>query len=52
VWDSEFGTQVKLFNNLKGDIVSVVVNEAFNTVYATGVDSRVISVSLKETGQA
>jgi WD40 repeat protein len=29
VWDSEFGTLVKQFNNLKGDINSIEVNEQY-----------------------
>lgn len=49
IWDCEFGTHLKTFNNLKGDIMSIEVNESFNSVYASGVDSRVISVQLKET---
>lgn len=42
IWDAEFGTLVKSFKNLKGDINAIEVNEAFNSVYASGVDSRVL----------
>lgn len=48
VWDSEFGTLVKQFNNLKGDICSIEVNEKFMSVYASGCDSRVVVIQLKD----
>lgn len=48
VWDSQFGTLVKRFNNLKGDINALEVNEDFGAVYASGVDSRVAVIQLKE----
>lgn len=44
IWDSEFGTVIKTFSYLKGDILSLVVNENFKSVYASGVDSRVVSL--------
>lgn len=28
IWDSEYGTLIKTFNQLKGDILSIVTNEA------------------------
>ena len=44
VWDEKFGTMVKCFKNLQADILTVAVNENFNSVYASGVDSRVLNV--------
>ena len=35
--------------HLKGDINTLAVNETFNTVYASGVDSRILSIALKTT---
>jgi WD40 repeat protein len=49
VWDPQFGTLVKRFNNLKGDINALEVNEDFGAVYASGVDSRVAVIQLKES---
>ena len=48
VWDAEFGTISKQFKNLKGDINAIEVNEQFNSVYASGADSRVVVIQLKE----
>jgi hypothetical protein len=44
VWESEFGTLVKQFKYLKGDINALAVNEEFSSVYASGVDSRVVVI--------
>ena len=44
VWDAEFGTLVKQFKNLKGDVNALETNEAFNAVYASGADSRVLAI--------
>jgi hypothetical protein len=46
VWDAEFGTLVKQFKNLKGDVNALETNEAFNAVYASGADSRVLVIQL------
>lgn len=48
IWDSKFGTLVKSFNHLKADILALEVNHKLQTIYATGVDSRVVSISLLE----
>ena len=48
VWDPQFGTLVKRFNNLKGDINALEIYEDFGAVYASGVDSRVAVIQLKE----
>ena len=48
VWDAEFGTLVKQFKHLKGDVNSLEVNEEFSSVYASGVDSRIVTVQLKD----
>ena len=44
VWDAEFGTLVKQFKNLKGDVNALEINEAFNSVYSSGADSRVLVI--------
>lgn len=54
IWDLKFGTLIKSFNHLKADILALAVNAKYDTVYATGVDSRVISMTLQtdsETGR-
>ena len=48
VWDSEFGTLVKQFKHLKGDINALEINEEYSTVYASGADSRVFVIQLKD----
>lgn len=44
IWDSEFGTLIKTFNNLQADINALEINEEFKTVYASGIDSRVLAI--------
>jgi len=44
IWDAEFGTLQKTFNHLKGDINGIEVNESFNAVYASGIDSRILTI--------
>ena len=44
VWDAEFGTLVKQFKNLKGDVNALEINESFTSVYASGADSRVLVI--------
>ncbi len=44
IWDAQFGTLIKNFNNLQGDINTIEVNTEFSTVYASGVDSRVLAI--------
>lgn len=39
---------MKSFNHLKADILALEVNHKLQTIYATGVDSRVVSISLLE----
>lgn len=39
---------VKSFKQLKGDILTLQANPAYNAVYASGVDSRVVSIQLQE----
>lgn len=48
IWDAQFGTLIKTFNNLKADINTIEINSEFNTIYASGVDSRVLAVQLKD----
>jgi len=44
VWDTEHGTLVRSFANLKADVNCIEVNTTHGIVYASGVDSRVLSV--------
>ena len=46
VWDTKFGTLIKKFTSLQADILALEINPRFSCVYATGVDSRVISIQL------
>ena len=48
IWDEKFGTMVKSFKNLQSDILTLAVSESFNSVYASGVDSRVLNVMFLE----
>ena len=52
IWDIEFGTLIKQFNNLQADILSIAINPTFETIYATGVDSRVLSIELRRDEDA
>jgi WD40 repeat protein len=44
VWDPEHGTLVKSFSALQADVQAIAVNLKYGIVYATGVDSRILSV--------
>jgi len=44
VWDPVHGTLVKSFNALQADIQTIAVNLKHGIVYATGVDSRILSI--------
>ena len=44
VWDTEHGTLLTTFKQLQADIQAIAVNPKFGIVYATGVDSRILSV--------
>ena len=39
---------VKSFKNLQSDILTLAVSESFNSVYASGVDSRVLNIMFLE----
>ena len=43
-WDTEHGTLVQSFDNLKADISCIETNEEKSIVYATGIDARIMSV--------
>ena len=43
-WDSQHGTLIQTFSNLKADITCIEVNEGRGIVYATGADARVLCV--------
>ena len=44
VWDIQFGTLVKTFNQLKADVLALTCSG--DNLYASGVDSRVINLQL------
>ena len=46
IWDDKFGTLFKKFNNLSADVLALEVNQKYNCVYATGVDSRVLNIQM------
>jgi U3 small nucleolar RNA-associated protein 4 len=50
IWNMKFGTLVQSFKQLKADILCLAVNPEHSTIYASGVDSRVISATLKQDG--
>jgi hypothetical protein len=39
---------VKQFKQLKGDINTLALNEDFSSVYASGADSRVVVIQMKD----
>ena len=48
IWDAKFGTLIKKFSHLKGDINALEVSKAHRAIYASGADSRVVSLQLEE----
>lgn len=46
VWDPTFGTLVKRFNHLQADITTMCFSRLHKTLYATGVDSRILAIKL------
>ena len=42
VWDKKSGNSLKIFSELKGDVLALAVNQDQKTVYASGVESKVI----------
>lgn len=52
LWDARSGTLVKRVSQLKGDVLALEVCPATRSVYASGADSRVVSLQLEEeTGE-
>ena len=51
-WDTVHGTQLQTFNQLKADILTIEVNPKHGFVYASGVDSRVLSIQLTKQKSA
>jgi hypothetical protein len=45
-WDATHGTLLKQFTQLDADISQIAINTSFGIIYATGVDSRILSVQL------
>ena len=43
-WDTNHGTLIQTFNNLKADVTCIEMNTARGIVYATGVDARILSI--------
>jgi len=52
IWDCEFGNLVKSFKHLKADILTLKTNPSYNAIYATGVDSRIVSIQLQENQES
>lgn len=52
-WDSQHGTLLQSFNNLKADVTCIEVNRERDIVYATGADARILTVqrNANEAGQ-
>ena len=48
VWDCQFGVVLKEFREHIADILTICVNRKYNTVYFTGSDSIVCSLSLMD----
>lgn len=48
IWDINFGTLTKCIKFLKADILALEVSNKLNSIYATGVDSRVINITLNQ----
>lgn len=46
LWDTRFGTLIKKFTTLQADVLALEINSRFGCAYASGVDSRVISIQL------
>jgi len=51
IWDTKFGTLVKAFNHLKADVNAIEVNKLHGIVYASGTDSRILSVQFNPQTQ-
>ena len=46
LWDPDHGTLIKTFKQLQADILTIEVNPATKTIYASGVDARVLTIQL------
>jgi len=46
LWDPEHGTLIKTFKQLQADILAIEVNPITKTIYASGVDARVLTIQL------
>lgn len=44
IWDKKSGNSLKVFSELKGDVLAIAVNQDQKTIYASGVDSKVICI--------
>jgi len=42
VWDKKSGNSLKTFSEHKGDVLTLTANQDQKTVYASGVDSKVV----------
>jgi len=43
IWDKKSGSAVKVFSDFQADVLTLAVNEDQRTVYASGVDSKVVA---------
>ncbi|XP_048576519.1 U3 small nucleolar RNA-associated protein 4 homolog isoform X2 [Nematostella vectensis] len=48
-WDGNQGTLLQSYNTHKADVLSICVNEAQDTVFSSGVDSKVVQFKLTAT---
>lgn len=44
IWDKKSGNVLKVFSELKGDILALAVNQDQGIIYASGVDTKVICI--------
>ena len=51
IWDQNFGTLVKTFNQLQSDILALELSPQNESIYASGVDSRVINIQFNSQSE-
>ena len=42
IWDKKSGNSLKVFSELEGDVLALAINYEQQTIYASGVDSKVV----------
>ena len=51
IWNRKSGSIVKTISELKADILDIVISKEYQTVYATGIDSRVVCARLNSNSK-